>query len=130
MVGRTSVLSCTKRAEKAWVIIDFGPKIKIKPTCYTLRHYKDDDCYLKYWNLLASINGNDWSIIDKHSHWVSPFPGKGKSKTFKIGNCAKYYQMFKVQMTGKNSGLAGGISGSWQICCHCFEIYGFMQLYD
>ena len=121
MVGRTASDSrSVNDLENAWVIIDFGSKIKIKPRHYTLRHFTSDGWYLKSWNLLGSIDGNNWTIIDKHSHWISPFPGSGKPKTFKIENCQNYYQMFKIQMTAKNS------RGNWLLCCNCFEVYGYM----
>ena len=77
-----------------------------------------DNRYMKHWNLLGSLDGICYEIIKAHSHWISPFGGPGKSKTFKIDNANKYYNHFKIEITGKNS------DGWWHITFNGFEIYG------
>ena len=126
-------------SEKGWIVFNFGP-IRIKPTYYTLRHRNSDNCYMKSWNLLGSLDGIKYEILDKHWHWISPFGGPGQSRTFKIdGNSNKYYRYFKIQITGKNSGfqhvkpalaLMGGITivtiGHWAITFYGLELYGYV----
>ena len=62
-----------------------------------------------------------YEIIEKHSHWISPFGGKGKSKTFEIDNVNKYYKHFKVKITAKKSNF------SWGITFNGFELYGYVR---
>ena len=106
----------------SWITIDFGQNIAIKPTHYTLRHSKGwDNSYMKSWSLVGSLDGVCWELISKHSHWTSPFGKAGKSKTFEIKHCSKYYNAFKVQLTGKDS------DGEWCICANGFELYGYVE---
>ncbi len=106
MVGRTSTVTCTSRIKNAWISFDFGKNIKIKPKNYTLRHrYDCDGGYLRNWNLLGSNDGIKWTLIKQHGSWMSSDKSlnkKGQSHTWTIENCDTFYQMFKIQMTGKN----------------------------
>ena len=132
ILGRKSVYSFSSCVENAFVIIDFGPKIRIKATHYTLQHYKFNDNYLRSWKVFGSRNGQKWDMISIHNGSVrhkpiapefrlSPFQYAGHSITFKINHCINYYHMFKIQMIGTNS------YDNYHFCCNSFEIYGFLM---
>ena len=118
MVERTPKCSFSSSVKNSWITFNFGD-IAIKPTHYTLRHYENDSYYIKKWNILGSSDSVNWEIINSHSHWISPFGGPGKSKTFKV-KTTKYYKYFKIQMSGRNS------SDNWCITINGFEIYGYI----
>ena len=119
MVERTPKCSMSKEIKNSWIEFNFQT-IRIKPTHYTLRHFTLDYSYMKSWNLLGSLDGINYEIIKKHSHWRSPFKKSGHSKTFQIENVNKYYQYFKIQITGKDSDGYGGIKFNG------LELYGYV----
>ena len=135
MVGRATnkeQYSYSDNIKNGWIIVDFK-SIRIKPTHYTLRHWNSgqyvDSMCMKSWNLLGSLDGMKYEIIDKHSYWISPF-GKGKTKTFRIDDSNKYYQYFKIEITGKNSGghrNSGSAPSDWCISFNDLEIYGYVR---
>eukprot|EP01084_Bolivina_argentea_P238679 400982_1 len=126
MVSRTPVNTSTLPKENAWIRFDFGEKIKINPTAYTLRHSKDkNDCYLRNWKLMGSVDGVRWVRIIQHGSKLfgdKSLSKPGQSNTWIIENCNGYYRFFKIVMTATNS------SWSWIICANGFEIYGYFQM--
>ena len=73
MVGRVSTYSRSQNTPNAWVVINFGANIRIKPTCYTIRQNLFNGYFIKKWNLLGSLDGVSWKIICEHSYRISPF---------------------------------------------------------
>eukprot|EP00483_Globobulimina_turgida_P008974 UN08992 len=117
VVGRSDVkYNCTKSVKHAWISIDFGPKLKIKPSHYTLKHDGDNCYYLKTWNFEGSNDENNWKVLKKHEN------DRNLNKAFATHTWTidtdEYFQMFRIYMVGKNT------SGEWGICCSGFEIYG------
>eukprot|EP01084_Bolivina_argentea_P212169 360705_1 len=120
IVGRTAVDSCSERVENAWFAIDFGDRMKIKPTYYTLRHHTYNNiCCIRYWNFEGSNDEKNWFIIKQHKNDTT-LCEIGQSNTWKITNCNAYYQHFRIILTGKHSG------DQWRITATGFEIYGYL----
>ena len=133
MVARAA-FSITSMAnnENTWLTIDFGDNILIKPTQYRLQHYDSDKNYMRNWNLLGSTDGVNWEIIKKHgTNWLEgspPFTKPYQSIIFEIENARNYYKIFKIKMISPNTGAKGeNESGTWEICVHSFEVYGFVR---
>eukprot|EP01083_Nonionella_stella_P025632 70606_1 len=122
-VGREAARSMTNGEENAWFSIDFKG-LQVKPTHYTLRHYiSNDDYCLRNWDFEGSADGGkEWTIIRQHTNDTS-LQGKGASHTWKVDECNAFYSLFRIRMTGKDS---GGF-GSWSLCCSGFEIYGQLK---
>lgn len=95
--------------------------IDIKPNAYTLRHSNYwNECFLRNWSFLGSIDGIKWNIIKKHINDIS-FEQQYQSNTFKIEKSNEfYYSKFKIKLDGKNS------SGRWNLVVSGLEIYGEM----
>jgi len=75
----------------------------------------NDRFYILNWNFLGSTDGQNWEIIKTHCHWIAPFDGAGKWKTFKIDVCAEYYRLLRIQLTGKHSGTSEFFSRNWSM---------------
>eukprot|EP01083_Nonionella_stella_P025631 70601_1 len=124
-VGREAVhcLAQSKINAWAWFSVDLKG-LQVKPTHYTLRHYiSNDDYCLRNWDFEGSADGGkEWTIIRQHTNDTS-LQGKGASHTWKVDECNAFYSLFRIRMTGKDS---GGF-GSWSLCCSGFEIYGQLK---
>eukprot|EP01083_Nonionella_stella_P042846 115638_1 len=123
-VGREPVRCLTKNTRNAWFSIDFGDA-QIKPTHYTLRHYVSwKDYCLRSWELQGSRDGGkQWSTIRQHINDKS-LAHKSASHTWPLDECNEFYSLFRIRITGKNSGR------DWSICCSGFEIYGQLMFAD
>eukprot|EP01084_Bolivina_argentea_P142515 250369_1 len=111
----------------AWLMVDFGNNLLIKPTHYTIDHCdKLDFEMMKNWNLEGSIDGIKWNVIYKHENdeWID----KSKfAKTWKL-NTDNYYNKFRIIITDKSdtkyrSSLRirriefyGHVKGEYRIC--------------
>eukprot|EP01084_Bolivina_argentea_P015415 28845_1 len=111
----------TLSMNNAWISFDFGKNIKINPTKYTLRHSSCINFYLRGWDFMGSNDGKEWAVIKKHVSDTSLNKPR-QSHTWTIQNCNTFYQMFKIQMTTKDS------AGYWCINANGFEIYGHLQM--
>ena len=82
---------------------------------------------MKHWNLLGSLDGLAYEIIDEQSNWIWPLGKFGfPEKTFEIDNVNECYQYFKIQITGKNGGHID-FDCDWLIWFNGLELYGFVQ---
>eukprot|EP01083_Nonionella_stella_P080144 220064_1 len=95
MVGRTCNQSFSKTsAENNWIAIDFGEKLKVKPTGYTLQYSNNEgacEWYLRNWNLEGSNDGSDWTVIKHHKN-DETFTKTNESHTWTWSDCNTYYQ--------------------------------------
>ena len=122
-VERAQHNAWTKDGRDSWISIDFGDKMLIRPTAYSLRQatgWKGNH-EMRNWELMGSNNGMDWSAIIRHENCQDlKNAGNMETATWRIENFSSSFQMFKIQMTGPNS------SGSWEFTTSGFEIYGFL----
>eukprot|EP01083_Nonionella_stella_P174299 603837_1 len=126
MVGRTCTQTYTNENEHNWVAIDFGAKLKIKPTGYTLQYGNTRggcEWYLRNWNFEGSNDGSNWSIIKQHKKDTT-FTELKQSHTWIWSDCNTYYRHFRIKMTGKNA------FGDWIIAYAALEIYGYLNGQD
>eukprot|EP01083_Nonionella_stella_P080141 220057_1 len=123
MVGRTCNQSWSyHKTENNWITIDFGEKLKVKPTGYTLQYSNNEgacEWYLRNWNLEGSNDGSDWTVIKHHKN-DETFTKTNESHTWTWSDCNTYYQQFRIKMTGKNA------EGRWIIAYTALEIYGYL----
>eukprot|EP01084_Bolivina_argentea_P018780 34949_1 len=122
MVGRTYKWSYSSPKKGSWVTIDFGGNMKIKPNAYTLQYTNNEGgayLFLRNWNFEGSNDGSNWEIIKQHTDDTT-FNKKNESHTFTINDCNKYYQYFRIKMTGKTS------DNHWFFVYTMLEIYGHL----
>mmetsp|Transcript_52760 Transcript_52760/g.84054 ORF Transcript_52760/g.84054 Transcript_52760/m.84054 type:complete len:476 (-) Transcript_52760:256-1683(-) len=99
--------------------------VKIKPSCYTLRHSNPYGFYLRTWSFEGyNEEEQKWESIRDHvdDHSLS---SKKKSASFEVEQCNRFYSKFKIVMKKTNSGDHFGLVGpDWTLCCCGFEVYG------
>lgn len=101
IVGRTAVRCVSAAAENQWFIVDFLGRL-IRPTYYTLRHYSSYNVEaLRSWRLEGSSDGVSWTWIRVHDNDDS-LQASGQSFSWPL-ECADFYSMFRILMTGPNS---------------------------
>eukprot|EP01083_Nonionella_stella_P103758 296638_1 len=112
----------TNNGANEWFCVDFGAKLRIQPTAYTLR--KDtyniggpQAGYIRNWNFEGSNNGNDWTTIKQHTNDAS-LTAPQQSHTWNITDCTDSYRMFRIYVTAVDG------AGWWHLMCQGFEIYG------
>ena len=146
IVGRKAVYSYSKHKEGAWVTIDFGLQCEIKPTAYSLSHsVGHHGWFLRDWVFEGSTDGGQhWIVIKRHendrslkekgqSHaWQIPQGRRERGGGLVVGiegakemvvrrlctNKDKFYNQFRIRMTGPNS------NDDWHLLGHALEIYG------
>ena len=87
----------------SWIMFDFGSKIKIKPSSYTLRTGHFMPCvveHLKSWVLEGSLDAKNWSELDRQKN-TQDLNGDFKYKTYhcKPVNAFRY---IRLRQTSKN----------------------------
>eukprot|EP01083_Nonionella_stella_P095042 266740_1 len=101
-----------------WLSVDFGAKKAIKPSHYTLRNDGSKGYYLRKWNLEGSNDGLRWNALIKHENDIN-LNSAYATHTWSIDS-DEYYRMFRILMTGENSGF------TWHLVCSGFEVYGHL----
>eukprot|EP01083_Nonionella_stella_P287536 978778_1 len=118
----------TNNTANQWFCVDFGAKLRIKPTAYTLRKDTYNPVqsgnpkqagYIRNWNFEGSNDGNDWTAIKQHTNDASLTAPK-QSHTWTIADCTDSYQMFRIYLTAVDG------AGWWHLMCQGFEIYGHL----
>eukprot|EP01083_Nonionella_stella_P119377 356793_1 len=108
----------TDYTPNAWLSFDFGAATKIKASHYTLRHHGGRGLALRNWNFEASNDGTNWKALRQHENDTHLYEFYD-THTWAI-DANEYYQMFRIFMTGKDSGSC------WFLSCGGFEIYGHL----
>merc|ERR1712228_71584 len=117
LIGRSESRTFTKEKKNSFFSVDFG-KYGMKPTHYTLRHYKSkEENHLRNWEFQGSNDGEHWNCLRKHIDDNS-LNGASKSHTWTIDTTDEYFSHFRVIMTGPNQGH------NWSLVCSGMEIYG------
>ena len=89
---------------------------------------KDEDFKHKYWtsvsqkvirnwNLEGSNDGNDWTVIKKHTNDTALDGGTFETATWMVEE-NEYFNQFRIFVTGKTG------SNDWQLACSGIELYG------
>ena len=63
MVGRRSCDSHCSDIKNSWILFDFGDKIRLKPTKYTLRHSTDENGYYMKMESFGSKDNQSWMLF-------------------------------------------------------------------
>lgn len=146
-IGRECVNCCTKNEKNAFMSVDLKEGRELFPTSYTLRNRPSRKYVLMNWVLEASVNNNEWYIIDKRIHLTEDanfnsmlarereeLIQKGQTSTWGIDTenveavlseiskksrlAAKGFRSFRITQIMKNS------DGEYNLCLSGFEIYG------
>ena len=119
---RTSYGPMIGRKMNAWFTIDFGNKLKIKPTFYTLEHCSHGYGLMRGWNFEGSNDGKNWILIRRHSNDDS-LKYTRKIVTFKVDDCKEHYRHFRIYSTETQH------HGWSEITASLLEIYGHVLRY-
>ncbi|KAF2071666.1 hypothetical protein CYY_007020 [Polysphondylium violaceum] len=118
--GRTPTNMYTDKEEGSYFCIDLGPKHVLCPTYYTMRYGGDSQGSIyaapKNWQLLGSLDGEDWTILKEHVDDVSLKDGYSMAG-WEIKSIHSY-RYLKVLQTGPNQRDGN------ELCVCCFEAYG------
>ena len=121
MVAKEACREFSENIVGAWASIEFVDGVTVRPTKYTLSHETASHYLcLRSWVFEGSNDGAKWTAIREHSNDKSLWR-KGQSHSWDTPNADGYFNRFRVRMTGGNS------EGSWQLCAHALEIYGFVR---
>ncbi|KAI9205386.1 uncharacterized protein BJ171DRAFT_581067 [Polychytrium aggregatum] len=92
--SRQQIATCTRCEPNAWISIDFGPSMALKPTHYTLQHgHHKDNVNMRIWGFEGSTNNTDWDLISTHRDSV--LGGSFGSKTWEV-ECGKHYRYLRI----------------------------------
>eukprot|EP01083_Nonionella_stella_P065041 170041_1 len=123
VLGRKSGVQCgtTHPDPNPCFTIDFGD-FEINPTAYSVRHGYHKGYCLRDWNFEGSKDGQEWTLIRKHSNDTS-IQDWNEMKTFTIENKTnQYFKIFRIFKTGNCS------SGTDHLMMSGFEVYGHLVL--
>ena len=109
---------CSTSSEiNAWWLIDMTPAYQIQLTGYTLRDGSNtSDTMIRWFQLLGSNNGVNWTVLDQHGNDRSVSDRWG-SNTWFIDRTDSY-RFFKVLQTDRNAG------GTFYLSLSGIEFYG------
>lgn len=85
---------------KTYFEIDLGPVVSICPNYYTMRHSSSQDRAPRSWDLLASNDGNNWTVLSSHVKDTSINKRQHSSASFPINGCSEFYRYFRLLRTG------------------------------
>ena len=146
-IGRDCVNCCTKNEKNAFMALDLGEGRYLFPSCYTVRNRPSRKYVLMNWILEASVNNNEWYIVDKRinftedAHFNSLMEReredllqKGQTSTWGIDlenvenilnelnrkskSACKGFRFYRITQLMKNS------DGEYNMCLSGFELYG------
>jgi len=119
ITGRKSVRCVSEAFADQWFTVNFH-ELEICPTAYSLRHYLSWDYdALRSWDF-EGFDGTQWVLIRRHKKDKS-LHKKGMWVTWPLKGNQKYYSIFRLRMTGKNS------RDRYHLACSGFEIYGRLK---
>ena len=114
--GRQCVLSSSRGTPNAWFAVELVVNVVL--THYSLRHgWCNGDGAMTSWNLLASSDGEEWTVIDRRERETALARGGYAHATWPVVACPPA-RFFKVQMVGSH------LQGRYYMYCCGFEIYG------
>lgn len=146
-IGRDCVNCCTKNEKNAYMALDLGEGRYLFPSCYTIRNRPSRKYVLMNWILEASVNNNEWYIVDKRINFTEDphfnslmereredLLQKGQTSTWGIDlenvenilnelnrkskSACKGFRFFRITQLMKNS------DGEYNMCLSGFELYG------
>jgi hypothetical protein len=84
-------------------IVDLGETRKVLISNYTLRHFSQNCCFIRFWNIEGSNDSKNWDVIQTYEYLNSPFNTPNQTKTFNVQKISKFYRFFRIHQTGVNS---------------------------
>ncbi|KAM9973122.1 hypothetical protein ACTFIR_012497 [Dictyostelium discoideum] len=119
-VGRQSTNMYTDKEENSFFCVDLGVKHVLCPTYYSLRYGGDSQGSIyaapKNWQLLGSLDGQEWTLLRDHSNDLSLKDGYGIAG-WEVKSIHSY-RYLKILQTGPNQRDGN------ELCLCCFEVYG------
>ncbi|EFA81627.1 hypothetical protein PPL_05618 [Heterostelium album PN500] len=119
-VSRTPTNMYTDKLPNSYYSVDIGSKYVLCPNYYTMRYAGDSQGSIyaapKNWQLLGSLDGEQWDILTTHHNDTSLKEGYSISG-WPIDSIHSYRHL-KIQMTGPNQ------RDGDELCVCCFEVYG------
>ena len=124
---RIAFATYTNNQPRSWILVDFGPERRLRPSYYCLKHGASGvGNAVRNWVLEGKADeSSDWVMLSKHSKDMSLGDEPGSVAGFEITSDAaksSFFRMFRMTQTGKNSGnndclFIGGM-----------EFYGILQV--
>eukprot|EP00992_Anisonema_acinus_P008026 TRINITY_DN4098_c0_g1_i1.p1 TRINITY_DN4098_c0_g1~~TRINITY_DN4098_c0_g1_i1.p1 ORF type:complete len:277 (-),score=57.38 TRINITY_DN4098_c0_g1_i1:127-900(-) len=98
--------------------VDLGPRFRIAPTHYTLRHGSQQQRAPRHWDLLAATApGGPWTVLSEHRDDASLGPAADSCATFSLAVGDTGFRCFRIAWRGPSA-----------MNCHYFHVNGF-ELY-
>lgn len=95
---------------------------RVKITDYTFKHFTQNCCFPRIWNLECSHDGTSWDVIQTHSEPTNAsFSAPNQVVTFKVQNVPNvFYRHMRLINMGQNS-------SNWNFGIGALEIYGYLR---
>jgi hypothetical protein len=124
---RIAFATYTNNQPRSWLLVDFGPDRRLRPSYYCLKHGASGvGNAMRNWVLEGKADENgEWVMLSRHSKDMSLKDEPGSVAGYEVTSEASksaFFRMFRLTQVGKNSGnndcmFIGGI-----------EFYGILQI--
>jgi hypothetical protein len=124
---RIAFATYTNNQPRSWLLVDFGPDRRLRPSYYCLKHGASGvGNAMRNWVLEGKADENgEWVMLSRHSKDTALKDEPGSVAGFEVTSEASksaFFRMFRLTQIGKNSGnndcmFIGGI-----------EFYGILQI--
>jgi len=117
--GRDAQQCYTHNSMNSWFCFNCEP-YKIRPNCYTLRHWSKESYAVRQWVLEGSVNGVEWEELVVHCN-DAKLEKVGSTASWGVPDVGKFFSWFRVRQTGLNS------AGNHYLMLSGFELYGVLE---
>lgn len=124
---RIAAATYTNNTSRSWLVVDFGPERKLRPSYYCLKHGASGiGNAIRNWTLEAKVEEDSpWIEIRKHVNDVTMREEPQSVAGYELTSDAcknNFFRIFRITQTGKNSG------GNDCLFIGAIDFYGIMRV--
>jgi hypothetical protein len=121
-----STVFFTCPTHEPWVAVDLGDQCRLRCTAYSFRHDASASEYLRSWDLEASSDGVEWTVLRQHRNDASVSHARAivcfqLPRNQEPDEQDPGHRMFRLMMRGPSS------SGTDHMVVCALELYGYLH---